>query len=738
MLKSGLFLSTAACILTGWLVPPASAQQLGDPIAYVGHGGFFDHSGTQIPVTQSFVADALQRYRERFLDTLDDARRREFQEIESRMLQELPTEDRQSELAVQQLSLERLFALTPEADTDFRTLGVLHALRYALTFELPTEPLTTPPERREPFELAPEILDRLRDIDLEFGEGGALKATTNIGQAYLNECMQWKVPIPPPINQMDPAGVNGWKSEGFIPQADQFILGTPAELRSYRSSSPAGMCYALPRYTDATMTTVMADGVICLSQETSKTCFWDNRMTATGVFQFPAGDIIPIGVADLNIDPQGRYQGGGYELRNGDVCTDCHAGENPYITHPRSNLGTATWESVIASLPTFAPFRYDPLVAMQWPQNQLSQAVPTLPQACQSCHTKGGSGGRLGHLSNELPGYCGLLRQAHLRTMPPAAPGSAAAAAEAFRTTYCNAPPNASSADAGDPHFTTVSGVHYDFQGAGEFVVLKDSDTGFEVQVRQSPIPTTFTPPANPYTGLASCASLNTAVAARIGKNRVTFQPDEAGERMEIRIDGGLVAPDEPSIVLGLGASVTATPDGGLEAKSADGTQLKVTPLFWPAVGVWYLDINVTDTPAREGVMGTVLPDDWLPAAPDGSSFGPIPADLLDRHAVLNGKFADAWRVTSATSLFDYTIGTDTKTFTDPNWPPEPSQSCAKSPISDWPPRERMEPELAQAACRRIEDPGLRENCLFDVAVMGFRGAAENYIRNDKVLTQVK
>ena len=362
---------------------------------------------------------------------------------------------------------------------------------------------------------------------------------------------------------------------------------------------------------------------------------------------------------------------------------------------------------VITSLPTFAPFRYDPLVAMQWPQNQLSQAVPTLPQACQSCHTKGGSGGRLAHLSNELPGYCfTILTQAYLRTMPPSGPGSAQAAAEAFRDAYCNAPPNAASADAGDPHFTTVNGVRYDFQGAGEFVVLRDSDTGFEVQVRQSPIPTSFTPPANPHTGLASCASLNTAVAARIGKNRVTFQPGEGSERMEIRIDGGLIAPDEPLIVLGPGTSVTATPDGGLEARSADGTRLKVTPLFWPAVGVWYLDVNVTDTPAREGVMGTVLPDDWLPAAPDGSSFGPIPAALLDRHAILNGKFADAWRITSATSLFDYAIGTDTTTFTDPNWPPEPGKSCVKSPISSWPPRERMEPELAQTACRRIEDPG--------------------------------
>lgn len=74
---------------------------------------------------------------------------------------------------------------------------------------------------------------------------------------------------------MDPAGTAGWKSQGFIPTGDQFIVGSPAEVRTYQSTNPAGMCYALPRF-DANKTTVNLDGVICLSEETSKVCFWDN------------------------------------------------------------------------------------------------------------------------------------------------------------------------------------------------------------------------------------------------------------------------------------------------------------------------------------------------------------------------------------------------------------------------------------------------------------------------------
>src|ERR1700730_9400243 len=51
----------------------------------------------------------------------------------------------------------------------------------------------------------------------------------------------------------------------------------------------------------------------------------------------------------------------------------------------------------------------------------------------------------------------------------------------------------------GDPHMTTVDGVHYDFQSAGEFTALKQDK--FEVQTRQRPVPTTTVPGPSDYTG---------------------------------------------------------------------------------------------------------------------------------------------------------------------------------------------------------------------------------------------
>lgn len=732
--------------IAGWLgiFSGVAFAQSEEPIAYIGHGAFFDRRGNEIVVTQEFVQKAQAWYRAELLAGLDQKKKAQFSEFEQQLTKGVRMEG-QTRLVVQQRALEWLFANSPKHRDDDRTLGKLRALEYALRWKLPAAGERRG-EKREEFKLDPEVARRLGSKTFRPGVT-LLSATINSGQAYINECIAARVPIPPPIGVLDPAGLAGWKSQGFIPIPDQFIGQnngpSPAEVRTFQSTNPAGMCYALPRYTDTGMSTVGLDGVICLSAETSKVCFWDNQM-ATITFPFANGDHIPIGVPDTNVDPAGRYQAGGYELLGGQggVCTDCHAGENPYITHPKSNLGGGTlWESLrfTQGLPTFAPNRYDPLVPAAWPQNQLSQAGATVPPACGSCHVKGVHG-RFPHLSDQLPGYCGtVLTQAYLRTMPPpppaSNPGSEVAAAQAFHDAWCGDPPDASSADAGDPHLTTTNGIHYDFQAAGEFVALKNSDSGFELQTRQSPVQTTFTPPANAYTGLASCVSLNTAVAMRVGKHRLTYQPapGSAGqaEQMQLRIDGTLATLSSSPIHLGGGNLVARASGGGPRVTIDDGTEVAVTPLFWTSQGYWYLDIDVRNTPAREGTMGPVLAGDWLPRAPDGSSFGPKPAALPNRHVVLNQQFADAWRVSTTTTLFDYWPGTSTANFTDKNWPPESGQSCRTS-ITTRPPLKRMQPELAKTACRGITNDTLMANCIFDVTVMGDAEVAKGYLRADK------
>jgi hypothetical protein len=122
--------------------------------------------------------------------------------------------------------------------------------------------------------------------------------------------------------------------------------------------------------------------------------------------------------------------------------------------------------------------------------------------------------------------------------------------------------------------------------------------------------------------------------------------------------------------------------------------------------------------------MGPVIAGDWLPRAPDGTSFGPLPTSLHDRHLLLNKKFANAWRVSTTSTLFDYAAGTSTLDFTDANWPPESGHPC-KTTLTSRPPVKRMQPELAKAVCRGIKDKALLANCLFDVTVMGDGGWPE-------------
>jgi subtilisin family serine protease len=286
--------------------------------------------------------------------------------------------------------------------------------------------------------------------------------------------------------------------------------------------------------------------------------------------------------------------------------------------------------------------------------------------------------------------------------------------------------------DDGDPHITTVDGVHYDFQSAGEFVCLRDGD-GLEIQTRQTPVATTFNPWPNPHTGLATCVSVNTAIAARVGNHRVTFQPNLSGvpdpSGLQLRVDSVLTTLGANGLNLGPDGRVVSSGGGGIEIDFPDGTALIVSPGWWAAQNKWILNLSVFHTPAREGIMGAIAPGSWLPALPNGTSMGPRPTALHQRYVDLNQKFADAWRVTGKTSLFDYAPGTSTATFTLSSWPKENSPCI----IPENPPVEFLDPKTAQKLCREIVGKDLNAECVFDVAVTGERGFAKIYLLTQQI-----
>jgi hypothetical protein len=293
----------------------------------------------------------------------------------------------------------------------------------------------------------------------------------------------------------------------------------------------------------------------------------------------------------------------------------------------------------------------------------------------------------------------------------------------------------------GDPHLTTLDGTNYNFQGAGEFVSLREPD-GQDIQTRQKAVSTTFIG-SDPYDGLTTCVSLNTAVAARVGEHRLTYEPNLSGvpdpAGLQLRIDGALTALGANGIAIGTGGRVVPTGGGSLQVDFPDGKTLFVTPQWWQSQNEWYLDVDVThhglvsgdaSRASTGGIVGPIADGSWLPALPNGASMGPMPGTLPERYNALYKKFADAWRVNKKDSLFDYAPGTSTDTFTMKDWPPE-QPPCV---VRGEKPVEPASEAVAERACRRVVAPNRRADCVFDVRVTGNLGFATTYLTTQRIL----
>lgn len=101
------------------------------------------------------------------------------------------------------------------------------------------------------------------------------------------------------------------------------------------------------------------------------------------------------------------------------------------------------------------------------------------------------------------------------------------------------------------------------------------------------------------------------------------------------------------------------------------------------------------------------------------------------RYVDLYQKFADSWRVTNSSSLFDYAPGTSTPTFTVASWPLE-QPLCV---LPDTTPVQPATLAVAQRACRAVVGRNRKANCVIDVQVTGEIGFAKTYLLSQKIET---
>ncbi len=243
-------------------------------------------------------------------------------------------------------------------------------------------------------------------------------AATN---AYIQQCRDNQVPIPPVWN---PPSGNQWVNRGRL--ADPFASTTNpiVQVWTFTSTTPAGICVALPRMNGAgnINNNIQALGIICQSETTGKACFWDNkRRPVSSTPRRPATS----GAADFflgpdtqNLDPANMRDGFNLD----ENCTDCHRGSNVFVIRKGTPLEVSQF-----GLDSDPAVRYQPLsgtpadAAWQNPPSRLQAALDSAGQTqCTMCHSVDTDNNDSNEIAEPTSAYCSTIFANSIGTnMPP-------------------------------------------------------------------------------------------------------------------------------------------------------------------------------------------------------------------------------------------------------------------------------------------------------------------------------
>ena len=354
-------------------------------VAYIGHGSFFGQHGETIQPTVGVIERTHVYYIQKF------ASHEKASSIGAAFLrQSIPDRTIADSVYVERL----IEAVDPPANAGLNQ--AIRALRSWYLMHVISDP-------------AQRALLTNAEGPSELRTTSAALSTEASGRDYIDDCRREGVPVPEFVLETEE-----WTNWGEI--GTYVVPEGPAELWSYESLDPAGVCVALPRWDQEGETAAHLLGVICFGTYSGKVCYWDGPNPRERFFK----DFLPRGEA-ISID---EFVGG-YDLQENAQreCSDCHAGENPFIIHPYDNAAfTAFINSQVRRNPAVWP---DHIVHPDWVNNPgpLPSLGPTSDptQRCDSCHHQNGEAGRFPLVSaDKLRGYCGRVLElgAYRQTNP--------------------------------------------------------------------------------------------------------------------------------------------------------------------------------------------------------------------------------------------------------------------------------------------------------------------------------
>lgn len=254
-----------------------------------------------------------------------------------------------------------------------------------------------------------------------------------------------------------------------------------------------------------------------------------------------------------------------------------------------------------------------------------------------------------------------------------------------------NCPPDfPNNNSSGDVHILTPDGLAFDFQGAGEYVMLKSTNGEVEIQARQEPW------------NNSDRVTINTAIALNVNGDKVGIYSKKT----------------EPLLINGVeekieNYSFIDLPNGGIIYR----LNLNKYVIVWPSgfiAGVTkyqsHLNFGVSNYESINSEFGGILGnldnnENNEIISRDGNELQE-PVRFEDLYKI----FGDSWRISDSESLFNYEAGNSTETYQLLDFP--------KRPITTNDLDENIYSNaMSKCLSAGITDPVLLNNCILDLAL---------------------